>query len=137
MEVNLLGPVAAVTAFISVWGGHVSVRKIEARTVKLWKPMLAYFLLGAVLLTASLFASNRLASMTSAIVGITLLWDMLELRRQEKRIWKGHATANPNNPRHQAILAQRRSIANLPGIDPAVSMEASSEAGRPAGRQEA
>jgi Domain of unknown function (DUF4491) len=137
MEVNLLGPVAAVTAFISVWGGHVSVRKIEARTVKLWKPMLAYFLLGTTLLTASLFASNRPVSMVSAMVGITLLWDVLELRRQEKRIWKGHATANPNNPRHQAILAKQRSTAMPPGIDPAVSKEAISEAGRPAGRQEA
>jgi hypothetical protein len=43
------------------------------------------------------------------IFGITLLWDALEFTRQQKRIIKGHAPANPNNPRHAKILAEYKS----------------------------
>jgi hypothetical protein len=40
------------------------------------------------------------------ILGITLLWDALEMTRQQRRICKGHAHANPDNPRHARILEQ-------------------------------
>jgi hypothetical protein len=49
MEINPLGLTAAVTAFLSIWIGHVSVRKIEAITVNLWKPMVIAIALGLTL----------------------------------------------------------------------------------------
>lgn len=106
MEINPLGLVAALTAFLSIWIGHVSVRKIEAETVHLWKPMLMAILLGLVLEAAALFTTQRILSTVFGILGITLLWDALEIKRQAKRVRKGHAPANPANPRHAALLAE-------------------------------
>jgi hypothetical protein len=40
------------------------------------------------------------------ILGMTALFDALEFRRQFKRVKKGHAPANPNNPRHAPLLAE-------------------------------
>lgn len=106
IEINPLGLIAALTAFLSIWAGHVSVRKIEAETIQLWKPMLMVVALGIGLEVAALTITNRTLSTVFGIFGITLLWDALELRRQAKRISKGHAPANPHNPRHATLLAE-------------------------------
>ena len=106
MDINLLGLVAAATAFLSIWMGHVSVRKIEARALALWQPMLVAVGLGLALETAAVLLTNRPLSTICGILGITLLWDALELKRQAQRVRKGHAPANPNNPRHAALLAE-------------------------------
>ena len=106
MEINLLGLIAALTAFISVWLGHVSVRKIEAATVTLWKPMASAAVLGLTLEVGSLIVSSRLLSTALGILGMTLLWDVLEIKRQARRVRKGHAPANLGNPRHAALLAE-------------------------------
>jgi uncharacterized membrane protein YfcA len=105
MELNFLGLIAAVTAFISIWIGHVSVRKIEAVTVKLWKPIITAIAIGVTLGYAALAVSNRPLSTVCGILSITLLWDAFEIKRQAKRIRKGHAPANLNNPRHAFMLA--------------------------------
>jgi hypothetical protein len=55
---------------------------------------------------ASLAASARWLSAGLGILGVTFLWDAVELFRQEKRVKRGHAPANPHNPRHQRILAE-------------------------------
>lgn len=113
MGINTLGLVAAITAFLCIWIGHVSVRKVEAETVNLWKPTVLFILFG---LTSEIFAlttASRLLSTVFGITGITLLWDAFELTRQQKRITKGHAPANPNNPRHAEILAERSSATTL------------------------
>jgi hypothetical protein len=47
------------------------------------------------------------------ILGITLLFDSFELVRQQKRIMKGHAPANPDNPRHAKILREYPSATTL------------------------
>jgi len=106
MEINPLGLIAALTAFVSIWAGHVSVRKIEAETIQLWKPMLVAIAFGIGLEIVALTITNRSLSTVFGILGITLLWDALELRRQAKRVCKGHAPANPRNPRHAALLAE-------------------------------
>jgi hypothetical protein len=111
MEINLLGLAAAVTAFLSIWIGHVSVRKIEAESVKLWKPIATAIVLGLGLEYVAFSISNRPLSTVCGILGITLLWDALEIKRQARRIRKGHAPANPKNPRHAAILADPNSHA--------------------------
>ncbi len=105
MNLNYLGVTAAVTAFLSIWIGHVAVRKIEAISPNIWLPVAVSALLGLLVEWLSLSTSNLQLSTVFGIVGVTLLWDAFEFIRQQKRIRKGHAPANPNNPRHAAILA--------------------------------
>ena len=102
---NTLGLTAAVTAFVSIWLGHVAVRKIEFASPTIGIPATVFILLGLFTEYWSLTTANRPLSTILGIVGVTLLWDAFEFIRQQKRIIKGHAPANPNNPRHAAILA--------------------------------
>lgn len=105
MNLNWMGTIAAAATFLSIWLGHVGVRKIEAAAPALWVPAGLAAALGlafeaAALLTPSLFLSGPLG-----IVGMTLLFDALELYRQHHRVAQGHAPANPRNPRHARLLA--------------------------------
>ncbi len=106
MELNFIGLSAALATFFGVWWGHVSVRKIEREVVKLWIPALSALVLGLGLWFASTLTSSLPLSAAGGILGVTLLWDALELYRQQNRIKHGHAPANPNNPRHAKILAE-------------------------------
>jgi len=106
MEPNLIGPITAISAFLGIWLGHVSVRVIERNTQSLLSPILIALALGIALEIYSLFTAYRLLSTAIGILGITILWDALEFFRQEKRVKKGHAPANPSNPRHAKILAE-------------------------------
>lgn len=107
MDVNFIGVAAALAAFLGVWLGHVSVRKIERETVALWKPVVLVLTLSAGAILFSLLTQNRMLSTVLGITSFTLLWDALELAvRQPKRIWYGHAPANLKNPRHAKILQQ-------------------------------
>ena len=106
MELNFIGLSAALATFFGVWWGHVSVRKIEREVVKLWIPALIALVLGLGLWFASTLTSSLPLSAAGGILGVTLLWDALELYRQQNRIKHGHAPANPNNPRHAKILAE-------------------------------
>ena len=110
---NWIGLIAALTAFLSIWVGHVAVRKIEAASRTIWQPTIIAVMLGITLEAFSLTTVNRPLSTVFGITGITLLWDALEFTRQQKRIIKGHAPANPNNPRHAKILAEHNSHATL------------------------
>ena len=101
---NFVGVVAALTSFFSIWFGHVAVRKIEFVSRTIWIPTTIFVSLGLITEYFSLIADNRLLNTALGILGITLLFDALEFTRQQKRIRKGHAPANPNNPRHALIL---------------------------------
>jgi hypothetical protein len=61
----------------------------------------------------SLKTSNFLLSTAFGILGITLLFDAFEFMRQQKRIIKGHAPANPNNPRHARLMGEYTSVTSL------------------------
>jgi len=113
MEINLIGITAALAAFLGIWLGHVSVRFIERNVKILWPPILVALALGLVLEIWSLFTDNWLLDTAFGILGITILWDALEFVRQEKRVKKGHAPANPSNPRHAQILAEYLSATTL------------------------
>ncbi len=113
MTINLLGPVAALTAFLSIWFGHVAVRKIEFNSRTIWLPAAAFAIVGIIFEWFSLFTSNFLLSTASGILGITLLFNAFEFVRQQKRIIKGHAPANPDNPRHAKILRECASATTL------------------------
>ena len=102
---NVVGLAAAASALLGIWLGHVAVRKIEFAAVNLKLPIFYAAVLGLALELISLYMQARWLSTVFGILGITLLWDALELIRQERRVRKGHAPANPNNPRHQLILA--------------------------------
>jgi hypothetical protein len=106
VNINPVGLAAALATFFGVWLGHVSVRKIERETVDLRKPALIAVLLGTGLEIASFLTPSIPLSAALGILAVTLLWDALELYRQQKRIKHGHAPANPNNPRHAKILAE-------------------------------
>ncbi len=118
---NPVGLVAAVSAFLAVWFGHLAVRKVEAASPSLWLPGLLFAGSGLGLEWLSL-KTGLLVSTACGIIGLTLLWDALELLRQQSRVRRGHAPANPHNPRHARMLAEPQSRAttlNLLGHDPA------------------
>ncbi len=108
MEINTLGLTAAITAFLTIWIGHVAVRKVEAEARDIRLPMFIAIALGLITEYCSLITDREAWSLKTAlgILGITLLWDAFELYRQQNRIKHGHAPANPNNPRHAKILAE-------------------------------
>ncbi|MBM3180202.1 MAG: DUF4491 family protein [Chloroflexi bacterium] len=111
MELNYLGLIAALTAFLSIWIGHVAVRKIEFISQTIWFPTIIFAILGLFTEYCSLITDNWSLKTALGILGITLLFDAYEFTRQQKRIRKGHAPANPNNPRHARILTESNSHA--------------------------
>ena len=113
MEINLIGLIAALAAFLGIWLGHVSVRIIERNAKTLLPPVLLAVVLGLALEAWSLLADHFLLNTALGVVGITILWDALEFVRQEKRVKKGHAPANSSNPRHAQILADYPSATTL------------------------
>ncbi len=100
------GLILGLTAFLSIWLGHVLVRVLEYRLA--WLPWPLFLAAGLGAETAALLARDPLASGVLGIAGMTLLWDALELRRQERRVRRGHAPANPANPRHRRIRSVER-----------------------------
>jgi hypothetical protein len=104
MTLNWIGLITAAATFIGVWIGHVSVRKIEYISHTIWLPSGVALLLGLLLELGALVSENRYLSAALGILGVTILWDALEFWRQEQRVRKGHAPANPDNPRHARML---------------------------------
>ncbi len=108
---NPVGLVAGAAGFLSIWLGHVAVRKVEASTPTIWIPVSMFVLAGIILEAFALLVHDPVLSAAVGILGITCLWDALELFRQEQRVRKGHAPANPANPRHQKIMQAAGSTA--------------------------
>jgi hypothetical protein len=117
MTFNWIGLVAAVATFLSIWFGHVGVRKIEAVSPTIWLPTAVALGLGLALEAGALLTQNLYVSGALGIVGMTVLWDALEFSRQHKRIKHGHAPANPNNPRHARLLAESKSATIIHWLD--------------------
>ena len=103
---NYVGLVAALSTFCGVWFGHVAVRRIESISRTIWLPTLIFAAIGITFEAFSLSTSNLLFASGSGILGFTFLWDALEFTRQQNRIKKGHAPANPKNPRHARLLRE-------------------------------
>jgi hypothetical protein len=106
MNLNWIGVVAALATFFGVWIGHVTVRKVEYRAPDLRVPMFIAVIVGLALEVVALSSNSLYVSGACGILGMTALFDALEFRRQFKRVKKGHAPANPNNPRHAPLLAE-------------------------------
>ncbi len=112
MTLNAIGAVAALATFLGVWIGHVTVRKVEYRAPDLRVPMLIASIGGLILEIVALASTSLSVSGACGILGMTALFDALEFRRQFERVKKGHAPANPNNPRHAPLLAEGRATTN-------------------------
>lgn len=104
MTLNWIGLIAATATFLGVWIGHVSVRKIEYISPSIWVPSGAALFTGLLLEIGATLSENPYISAVLGIFGITVLWDALEFWRQHHRVRKGHAPANPANPRHASLL---------------------------------
>lgn len=118
MTINFVGLAAAFATFFGVWFGHVSVRKFECETIRLWIPTAIFIGLGLAFLAASFRTSSLPLSTASGILAVTLFWDALEIAvRQPKRIKHGHAPANPHNPRHAKILAEHPEATGIDLLD--------------------
>ncbi len=96
MTLQWAGLVLAVLTFGTIGLGHVAVRKLNYQYGT--KPAPVFLVLGLGLLVLSLVTKANLTSAALGIVGMTTLWDAVELIRQEERIRRGHAPANPNRP---------------------------------------
>ena len=99
--------------FFPIWFGHVAVRKIEFVSPTIWLPTIIFTASGLITEYCSLISVHRPLSTVFGILGITLLFDAFEFTRQQKRVKKGHAPANPSNQRHAKILAEHSSATTL------------------------
>jgi hypothetical protein len=113
MNFNYVGLVAALSTFFGVWFGHVAVRRIESISPTIWLPTIIFAAIGITFEAFSLSTSNLLFATASGILGFTFLWDALEFSRQQNRIKKGHAPANPKNPRHAHLLRESAAATTL------------------------
>ena len=117
MTLNWIGLIAASTTFLGVWIGHVSVRKIEYLSPTIWVPSSLALILGLLLELGALVSENLYLSAALGIFGITILWDALEFWRQHRRVQKGHAPANPNNPRHARLFQSNQMTTTIDWLD--------------------
>lgn len=113
MEYNLIGISAGLATFIGIWAGHVLVREIEYKSPSILIPSVCFALLGILLGIGSFVFDSLILSASLGILSMTALWDAYEFSRQQKRIVKGHAPANPHNPRHAQILKRHSSATML------------------------
>jgi Domain of unknown function (DUF4491) len=102
---QLAGFWMALATFLGIWWGHVGVRWLEAHSVRVGPPATLLVVVGLGLNLYALVAPSLTVAGVCSIIGITLMWDAFELYRQQRRVQKGHAPANPHNPRHAAYLA--------------------------------
>jgi hypothetical protein len=98
------GVVAALAVFGAVWAGHAGVRAIEYRSLRLAPAMAILAAAGLALEVLASLSGIRLFAVAEGIVGMTLLFDAFELRRQFRRVRDGRARANPLNPRHRPYI---------------------------------
>ncbi len=96
MTLQWAAPILAAVTLGTIAFGHVAVRKLNFRYGT--KPIPYVCILGLFFLLISLLLQSDLWSAVMGIVGVTTLWDALELIRQEERVRRGHAPANPDRP---------------------------------------
>jgi len=89
MNMQWAGIILAATTFATIAFGHVLVRRLHARYGT--RPAIPLFLAGGVVLFLSLLAAGDLLSGVLGITAVTLLWDGVEMYRQEKRVQREKA----------------------------------------------
>ncbi len=90
---NFTGLIVAVVTFLIIGLFHPIVIKAEYYWgVKCWW---LFLVLGLITLAISLFISNLIASMILGVLGVTMLWSILEIFEQRERVRKGWFPSNP------------------------------------------
>lgn len=89
MSLQWAGMVLAITTFATIGFGHVLVRGLHARYGT--RPAIPLFLAGGGVLFSSMIVAGDLLSAVLGITAITLLWDGIEMYRQEKRMQREKA----------------------------------------------
>ena len=84
MSLQWAGVILAFVTFATIGIGHVLVRRLHARYGT--RPALPFFGAGLLVLTLSLATQSNLLSAVLGLTAITLLWDGIEMYRQEKRM---------------------------------------------------
>jgi hypothetical protein len=84
MQVQWAGPILGIVTVLTIAAGHVLVRRLHARFGT--APAAPLFALSGLGLLASLLARSDLLSGVLGITAITIVWDGIELYRQEKRV---------------------------------------------------
>ena len=84
MTLQWVGIILAGVTFGTIGFGHVLVRRLHARFGT--RPALPLFFLGVLVLLVSVMFRDNLLSGAFGILSITLLWDGVEIYRQEKRM---------------------------------------------------
>lgn len=77
------GVVLAIVTFGTIGVGHVLVRRLHARFGT--RPAFPLYVVGFLILVGSLILQSDLLSGVLGITAVTVLWDGLEMFRQEKR----------------------------------------------------
>jgi len=83
LSLQWAGIVLAAVTFITIGIGHVLVRRLHARFGT--RPGIPFFFTGAVVLLVSMLVQDNLLSAVLGLTAITLVWDGIEMYRQEKR----------------------------------------------------
>lgn len=86
MSLQWAGVILALVTFATIAAGHVLVRRLHARYST--RPALPLFVIGGLVLIGSLATNDNLLSGALGITAITILWDGIEIYRQEKRMKK-------------------------------------------------
>jgi hypothetical protein len=84
MNLQWSGPILATVTFVAIGFGHVLVRRLHARFGT--RPAVPLFATGLLVLIASLLAPINLISGVLGITAVTLIWDGVEIYRQENRL---------------------------------------------------
>lgn len=83
-QMRFVGLVLALVTFGTIGIGHILVRRLQARFGT--RPAMVFFVLGMLGLWASLISAADLVSAVLGITAITLIWDGVEIYRQEGRM---------------------------------------------------
>jgi hypothetical protein len=102
---NGIGIVTALATLLGVWAGHHIVRRVEFTASSLAIPVGVAMIAGVALEIGALLSHNQEITAAAGILGATAFWDAFEFVRQGRRVQRGHAPANPHNPRHAQYLA--------------------------------
>jgi threonine/homoserine/homoserine lactone efflux protein len=84
MSLQWAGLILALVTFATIGIGHVLVRRLHASFGT--RPALPFFGAGLLVLAISLSARSDLLSAVLGLTAITLLWDGIEMFRQERRM---------------------------------------------------
>ena len=96
MALSWAGVVLGIATVVTIGVGHVLVRKLNYHFGT--RPAPLAFVIGLVFMALSFIATQDTVSGLLGILAITTCWDGYELIRQEERVRKGIAPANPKRP---------------------------------------